>query len=68
MAAAQVMVADAARLVAQGAVQLHGAMGMTDELPVGQAVKRLTLLQRQGGAPAHHLRAVADAHGWLSPH
>jgi alkylation response protein AidB-like acyl-CoA dehydrogenase len=34
-----------ARLVGQEAVQLHGGMGMTDDLIVGQHFKRLTLLQ-----------------------
>lgn len=35
----------AARLVGQDAVQLHGGMGMTDDLIVGHHFKRLTLLQ-----------------------
>jgi acyl-CoA dehydrogenase len=49
----------AARSVGQGAVQLHGGMGMTDELAVGHAFKRLTLIEQQGGPPGHHLRTVA---------
>ncbi|OYU86840.1 MAG: pimeloyl-CoA dehydrogenase small subunit, partial [Burkholderiales bacterium PBB5] len=59
VAAAQVMVALAARSVGQGAVQLHGGMGMTDELAVGHAFKRLTLIEQQGGPLGHHLRQVA---------
>lgn len=34
-----------ARLVGQDAVQIHGGMGMTDDLIVGHHFKRLTLLQ-----------------------
>ena len=34
----------AARLVAQEAVQIHGGMGMTDDLDVGHYFKRLTMM------------------------
>ena len=50
VAAAQVAVARACRTVSQGAVQLHGGMGMTDELRVGHAFKRLTLIERRAAA------------------
>ncbi|VWB21542.1 acyl-CoA dehydrogenase family protein [Burkholderia lata] len=43
IAAAKVMVAKAGRFVGQQAVQLHGGMGMTDELEVGDYFKRLTM-------------------------
>lgn len=42
-------VGDALRFVAQNAVQLHGAMGMTEELPVGHYFKRATSLGQQLG-------------------
>jgi alkylation response protein AidB-like acyl-CoA dehydrogenase len=35
-------VAQAARLIGEQAVQLHGGMGVTDELEVGDYFKRLT--------------------------
>ncbi len=58
VASAQVAVARAARAVGQGAVQLHGGMGMTDELPVGHAFKRLTLIEHHFGSVDVHLRRV----------
>ena len=60
VASAQVAVARACRSVGQGAVQLHGGMGMTDELVVGHMFKRLTLIEAQGGGADAFLRRVAD--------
>jgi alkylation response protein AidB-like acyl-CoA dehydrogenase len=59
VASAQVAVARAARTVGQGAVQLHGGMGMTDELAVGHAFKRLTLIEHHFGGVQVHLRHAA---------
>jgi acyl-CoA dehydrogenase len=59
VSSAHVTVLRAARLVAQGAVQLHGGMGMTDELAVGHGFKRLTVIERQFGGAGEHLRRVA---------
>ena len=61
VASAQVAVARACRSVGQGAVQLHGGMGVTDELAVGHAFKRLTLIELQGGGVDGQLRRVAAA-------
>jgi len=44
LAAAKHTVAKAGRFIGQQAVQLHGGMGMTDELAVGDYFKRLTLI------------------------
>jgi alkylation response protein AidB-like acyl-CoA dehydrogenase len=44
LAGAKFMMAKAARFVGQQAVQLHGGMGMTDELAVGDYFKRLTMM------------------------
>ncbi len=44
IAGAKVVVAQAGRFIGQEAVQLHGGMGMTDELEVGDYFKRLTLV------------------------
>ena len=41
-------------------MQLHGGMGMTDELVVGHLFKRLTLIEAQGGGADAFLRRVAD--------
>ncbi|WP_146182855.1 acyl-CoA dehydrogenase family protein [Limnohabitans sp. Jir72] len=59
VSSAHVTVLHAARLVGQGAVQLHGGMGMTDELAVGHGFKRLTVIEQQFGGGALHLRRVA---------
>jgi alkylation response protein AidB-like acyl-CoA dehydrogenase len=48
-----------ARAVAEGAVQIHGGIGMTDELNVGHYFKRLLLLETLYGSPDHHLRRMA---------
>ena len=62
VSSAHVTVLRAARLVGQGAVQLHGGMGVTDELALGHGFKRLTVLERQFGGLTHHLRrAVTEA-------
>ena len=61
VATAQVAVARACRSVGQGAVQLHGGMGMTDEMAVGHAFKRLTLIEAIGGGVDAQLRRVANA-------
>jgi hypothetical protein len=48
-----------ARAVGEGAVQIHGGIGMTDELNVGHYFKRLVLLETLYGSPDHHLRRIA---------
>lgn len=57
LSAAKVVVGEAARFVGQQAVQLHGGMGMTDELPVSHWFKRLTAIDLSlGDADVHLLR------------
>ncbi|WP_321938196.1 acyl-CoA dehydrogenase [Paraburkholderia sp. J8-2] len=53
--AAKVTMAKACRFVGQNAVQLHGAMGMTDELALGHYFKRATVLENEFGGADHHL-------------
>ena len=43
----------------ESAVQVHGGIGMTDELNVGHYFKRLTLLEMLYGSRDHHLRRMA---------
>jgi alkylation response protein AidB-like acyl-CoA dehydrogenase len=52
--AAKVTVGRAARLVGQNAVQLHGGMGMTQELAIGHYFKRLTAIQYEFGSTDFH--------------
>ncbi len=55
-AALKVKLAEAGRHVSQEAVQLHGGIGMTDELAVGHHYKRLMLLGRLYGDENHYLQ------------
>lgn len=61
--AAKVTVARACRFAGQNAVQLHGGMGMTDELAIGHYFKRATVIEHQFGSAGWHLarRAAVDA-------
>ena len=56
---AKVKIADACRLVSQESVQLHGGMGMTDELKVSHTFRRLTAIAQQFGDADHHLERIA---------
>jgi alkylation response protein AidB-like acyl-CoA dehydrogenase len=55
VAAAKYRVGRAARFVGQQAVQLHGGMGVTDELPASHYFKRLTAIELTLGDADHHL-------------
>jgi alkylation response protein AidB-like acyl-CoA dehydrogenase len=59
VSAAKVTIARAARFVGQNAVQLHGGMGMTEELAVGHYFKRLTAIEYEFGTPSSHLARYA---------
>ena len=52
----KVQVGKSGRFVGQNAVQLHGGMGMTDELNIGHYFKRLTMIDALFGNADHHLR------------
>ena len=52
---AKVQAGMACRFVGQQAIQLHGGMGMTDELAVGSYFKRATVIESQFGDTDHHL-------------
>jgi alkylation response protein AidB-like acyl-CoA dehydrogenase len=53
-------VGSAARFVAEQAVQLHGGMGMSDELNVGHYFKRIAAINVQFGDPTFHLMRYAQ--------
>ena len=59
-AAAKVQVCDAARFVGQQAIQLHGGMGVTEEMAVSHYFKRLTCIVALFGDADHHLGVVSD--------
>ena len=59
VSAAKVKIADAARLVSQESVQLHGGMGMTEELKISHTFRRLTMAAQRFGDADHHLERYA---------
>jgi alkylation response protein AidB-like acyl-CoA dehydrogenase len=54
-------IGESALWVAHQAVQLHGGMGMSDELGIGHGLKRIMLLSKLFGDPASDLAAFAKA-------
>ena len=53
----------AGRFVGQESIQLHGGMGMTDEMTIGHYFKRLTMIDRTFGDTDHCMRRYADTLG-----
>jgi len=58
--AAKARAGRALKFVGQAAIQMHGGMGMTDELNVGHYFKRLTMIEATLGDTDHHLAAFAQ--------
>lgn len=54
LSAAKVAIGQAGRFIAQQSIQLHGGMGMTDELMVSHYFKRLTAIDLSGGDVDFH--------------
>lgn len=50
----------AARFIGQQAVQLHGGMGMTEELAIGHYFKRLTAIQYEFGSTDQHIARYTE--------
>ncbi|WBH15007.1 acyl-CoA dehydrogenase family protein [Sphingomonas radiodurans] len=55
VSSAKVLVGEACRFVGQSGVQLHGGMGMTEELAVGHYFKRATVIEGLLGTSDDHL-------------
>jgi len=66
ISAAKALIGQAARFVGQQAVQLHGGIGVTDEVNVSHYFKRLTLINATFGDADHHLGRFSDS--LLAPH
>jgi alkylation response protein AidB-like acyl-CoA dehydrogenase len=60
VAAAKAMVSQAGRFVGQGAIQLHGGIGVMDEAPVSHYFKRLTMIGMTFGDADHHVARFSD--------
>jgi len=58
-AAAKAQIGKSGKFVGQQAVQLHGGMGMTDELAVGHYFKRLSMIDVAFGNAEYHRRRFA---------
>ena len=59
IAMAKVGIGQAGRFVSQHAVQLHGGIGMTEELAVGHYFRRCMVIERLFGDTAHYLGKLA---------
>ncbi|MBQ74519.1 MAG: pimeloyl-CoA dehydrogenase small subunit [Gammaproteobacteria bacterium] len=60
VSALKVQIGKGGKFVGQNAVQLHGGMGMTDELNVGHYFKRLTVIETLFGNVDYHLKKYAS--------
>jgi alkylation response protein AidB-like acyl-CoA dehydrogenase len=60
---AKAKIGQCARFVAEQSVQLHGAMGVTEELEIGSYFKRLLAFDTLFGGSAHHYRRHAALGG-----
>ncbi|CAG9273011.1 Putative pimeloyl-CoA dehydrogenase (Small subunit), PimD-like [Paraburkholderia unamae] len=64
ISAAKVRVGQAARFVGQQAVQLHGGMGVTNEVAAAHLFKRLAIIETTLGDVDHHLARFASLPGF----
>jgi alkylation response protein AidB-like acyl-CoA dehydrogenase len=61
IAAAKAYIGQAGRLVGQQAVQMHGGMGVVDDLIVSHYFKRLTMIDLTYGDVDHQLKYFSDS-------
>ena len=66
VSAAKVRVGQAARFVGQQAVQLHGGMGVTNEVAAAHLFKRLAIIETTLGDVDHHLARFAALPGFAT--
>ena len=59
VSAAKAFIGDALKAVGEGAIQLHGGIGTTDEIAISHYFKRATAMQSQFGTANFHLRRMA---------
>lgn len=65
---AKYLVAEARRVVSQGAVQLLGGIGTTEELAIGRFFKRALMLEHLVGGASYHLDRYRLAQPWALKH
>lgn len=61
VSAAKARAGIAGRQLSQEAIQLHGGMGMTEELPLSRYVKRLLAIEHSMGDTAFHIERFSKA-------
>jgi len=66
IAAAKIQIGRSGRVVGQGAIQLHGGIGMTMEYKAGHYFKRVTMIDTLFGDADHHLAALARMGGLVA--
>jgi alkylation response protein AidB-like acyl-CoA dehydrogenase len=66
ISAAKAQIGRSARVVGQGAIQLHGGNGMTMEYKVGHYFKRVTMIDKIFGDADHHLALLARSGGLIA--
>ncbi|MGV3655966.1 MAG: acyl-CoA dehydrogenase family protein [Noviherbaspirillum sp.] len=59
ISAAQIRIADACRQIRHESVQMHGGIGMTEEMKLSHAFRRLMTIAQQCGDTAYHLERYA---------
>lgn len=64
VSAAKARIGEAMRFIGQQAVQLHGGMGVTNELPAAHLFKRLAVIELTLGDTDHHLARFAAQPGF----
>lgn len=64
VSAAKARVGQAAKFVGQQAVQLHGGMGVTNELPAAHHFKRLSMIEQTLGDTDYHLARFISQPGF----
>lgn len=55
VAAAKVQLGRACKAISHGAIQLHGGLGVTEEMSIGHFFRRATLIEKAFGDTDHHL-------------
>lgn len=61
LAACKAQISHACRFVGEQAVQIHGGIGMTDELALSHQVRRLLAIDRRRGDQFHHLGTLTES-------
>jgi alkylation response protein AidB-like acyl-CoA dehydrogenase len=58
VSSAKAFVGKSARFIGQAAIQIHGGMGMTNELAISHYFKRATVIESQLGSVDYHLARI----------